>query len=100
MHLNNYFYKLLLHSLVVSKGLPFGQDFWANFTTILALQHRYLKMTRDYKKDGKEITRLNNMFFQEQIGKAFEGSEFTKNGPLMKYTPNQLDIIIQGIILN
>ena len=83
--------------LTVSQGVPFGPDFWSNFTTMLALTHRYAKMTSDYKKNGKDITRLNDMFFQEQVAKAFEGTEFTEGGPLMKYTPAQLEILVQGI---
>ena len=83
--------------LTVSEGVPFGPDFWSNVTTMIALTHRYAKMTSDYKKNGKDITRLNDMFFQEQVVKAFEGTEFVENGPLMKYTPKQLEILVQGI---
>ena len=75
----------------VSKGGPFGYEFYQNLVTVMALTHRYAKMTKDFQKSGKDIMRVNDAFFQDHLPKSLN-----EKG-IMKYNAKQLEMLVQGI---
>jgi hypothetical protein len=72
-------------------GGPLSYEFLQNFVTVLALAHRYGKMTSDFKKSGKDIMRVNDAFFQDHLPNSLNDKS------IMKYSPKQLEMLVQGI---
>jgi len=75
----------------VSKGGPLGYEFYQNWVTVMALTHRYAKLTNDFKKSGKDIMRVNDAFFQDHLPNSLNDKS------IMKYSPKQLEMLVQGI---